>query len=130
LLKNYFKIAVRHLLKRKSFTLINIFGLTLGLASVMTLGLLIYKYYTTDNIQVNKDRIYYLKSFGADGSGGFAMTTFPLLNEIKKSCPEVEAATHKQWGDMPWLKYGSKEVQGDTKYAEADFFRGIFFSFC
>jgi putative ABC transport system permease protein len=95
----------------------------------MTLGLLIYKYYTTDDIQVNKDRIYYLKSFGADGSEGSAMTTFPLLDEIKKSCPEVEAATHKQWYDQPWLKYGSKEVQSDTKYAEADFFKVFSFPF-
>lgn len=126
---NYFKTAVRHLLKRKSFTLINILGLTLGLASVMTLGLLIYKYYTTDDIQVNKELIYYLKNFGADGSADAAMTTFPLLDEIKKSCPEVEAATHNQWGELPWLKYGPKEVQGDTKYAEADFFKVFSFPF-
>lgn len=129
MIRNYFKTALRHLLKKKSFTLINILGLTLGLASVMTLGLLIYKYYTTDDIQVNKHRIYYLKSFGADGSGGSAMTTFPLLDEIKRSCPEVEAATHNQWGEMPWLKYGLKEIQGDTKYAEADFFKVFSFPF-
>ncbi len=128
MIRNYFKTAFRSLAKRKSFALINFVGLTLGLASVMTLGLLIYKYYTTDDIQVNKDRMYYLKSFGTDGQGS-AMTTFPLLDEIKKSCPEVEAATHNQWGELPWLKYGSKEVQEDTKYAEADFFKVFSFPF-
>ncbi|WP_423147758.1 ABC transporter permease [Rubrolithibacter danxiaensis] len=109
--------------KRKGFALINLTGLTLGLASVMTLGLLLYKYYTTDDIQTNKSRMYYLKSFGADDKNGSAMTTFPLLDEIKKTCPEIEAGTHLQWGDVPWLKYGSKEVQEDTRYVEEDFFK-------
>ncbi len=128
MLANYLKVALRSLRKRKANSLINFIGLTFGLASVMTLGLLIYKYYTTDNIQVNKDKMYYLKSFGADGSGS-AMTAFPLLDEIKKSCPEVEAATHCQWGEVPWLKYGTKEVQEDTRYAEADFFKVFSFPF-
>ncbi len=60
MLRNYLKIAWRNLLKSKAFTFINVLGLSLGLASVMALGLLIYQYYNIDAIQVYKDRMYYL----------------------------------------------------------------------
>jgi len=33
--RNYFKVAVRNLLKQKSYSFINIFGLTIGIASCL-----------------------------------------------------------------------------------------------
>ncbi len=120
--KQHFKTSIRNLWKNKSFSIINITGLSLGLASVMTLGLLVHQYITTDDIQINKDRMYYLKTYNADGSS-YKATTFPLLYEIQKSAPEVEAATHIQGWNAPWLKYGDKEAQENTKYADTGFFK-------
>ena len=101
--RQHLKISIRNLWKNKSFSAINIIGLSLGLASVMTLGLMVHQYLTTDDIQVHKDRMYYLKTFSPDGTS-YAQTTFPLLYEIQKSAPEVEAATHTQTWNWPWLK--------------------------
>jgi len=122
MLKNHLKFAWRNLVKRKSYTFINILGLSLGLASVMALGLLIYQYYTIDNIQVNKDRMYYLKTYAPDGNG-YSQTSFPLLYEIQKAAPEVEAATHIQSWNWPWLKYGNQEAQENTAYVDTGFFK-------
>src|SRR3954452_25447491 len=91
----HFKTSLRNLWKNKSFSIINIVGLSLGLASVMTLGLLVHQYVTTDDIQVNKDRMYYLKTYSPDGNS-YSNTPFPLLYEIQKAAPEVAAATHIQ----------------------------------
>ncbi|GEO06564.1 ABC transporter permease [Adhaeribacter aerolatus] len=88
----------------------------------MALGLLVYQYYTIDSIQVNKDRMYYLKTYAPDGNG-YSQTSFPLLYEIQKVAPEVEAATHIQSWNWPWLKYGSREAQGNTAYVDTDFFK-------
>ena len=58
MLKNYFKIAFRVLLKNKGYSTLNILGLTLS----MTCGILIFtlvKYHLSfDNFHPNSDRIY------------------------------------------------------------------------
>jgi putative ABC transport system permease protein len=102
--------------------MVNIIGLSVGLASVMTLMIGVYMYTTTDNMHVDRNRMYYLKSTGADGSQ-FVQTTYPLLDEILKTCPEVEAGTHIQTWSNPWLKYGEKETQENTSYVDTGFFK-------
>ena len=120
--RQHLKISIRNLVKNKSFSLINITGLSLGLASVMTLGLMVHQYLTADDIQLNKDRMYYLKTYSPDGNS-YNQTPFPLLYEIQKSAPEVEAATHIQTWNWPWLQYGKREAQENTIYADTGFFR-------
>lgn len=122
MLTNYLKFALRNLIKRKSYTFINVLGLSVGLASIMALGLLVYQYYTIDAIQVNKDRMYYLKTYGPDGKG-YNQTSFPLLYEIQRAAPEVEAATHLQQWNWPWLQYGRREAQEMTAYVDTGFFQ-------
>jgi hypothetical protein len=55
---NYITIAYRNVLRHKSFSLINIFGLTIGMAA----GLLILQYVTFqlsfDNFNSNRKNIY------------------------------------------------------------------------
>jgi len=119
--RNYFKTALRNLWRNKTFSLINLTGLSLGLASVMTLVLLVKQFVTTDGFHINKSNIYYLKT-SSPGGQIYIQTTFPLLYEIQKSCPEVLAATHWQGWDQPWLKWRTKEAQGDTKYVDTGFF--------
>ena len=104
--------------------MVNIVGLSVGLASVMALLVGVYMYVTTDNIHTDKDRMYFLKSKSAEGKE-FMQTTYPLLDEIIKTCPEVEAGTHTQSWSYPWLKYGTKETQGTTSYVDTGFF-GVF----
>ena len=61
MLKNYFTIALRNLLKHRVFSLINIVGLAIGIAAC----LLILQYVTTelsyDDFHTNKENIYRLK---------------------------------------------------------------------
>ncbi|MEO8582631.1 MAG: hypothetical protein ABI415_02480 [Flavitalea sp.] len=92
---NYLKTAFRQLLKNKTFSIINIVGLSTGLASVFALSLLVYQYISANNNQEDIDQMFYLKTKGADG-GSYSLTPYPLLGEIVKQCPEVEAGTHIQ----------------------------------
>ncbi|WP_299287248.1 ABC transporter permease [uncultured Mucilaginibacter sp.] len=126
--KIYFKTGYRNLLKNTSFTLINLIGLTLGLASVMVLSLLVYEYLTTNSIFKNQERLVYLKTYSKSGEG-YNQTPFPLLDEIVKACPDVEAATHVQSFHSPWLKYQDKEFQDNTIYGETGFFKVFSFPF-
>jgi len=128
LFKNYFKTAYRQLLKNRLFSIVNIVGLSTGLASIMALSLLVYQYFTTDSNQEDIGQMYYLKT-GTPAGDQYNATTYPLLGEIVKNCPEVEAATHTQRWYFPWLKYGSKEFQETTEYVDTGYFKVFQFPF-
>jgi putative ABC transport system permease protein len=58
MIKNYFKIAWRNLMKHKVFSLINVIGLTIGLSASFVIGLMIHYDTTFDDFHKDSDRIY------------------------------------------------------------------------
>lgn len=58
MIKTYFKIAWRNIMKHKVFSLINIVGLTIGLCASFIIGLMVYYDFTFDNFHEDTDRIY------------------------------------------------------------------------
>ncbi|HEY6081832.1 MAG TPA: ABC transporter permease [Chitinophagaceae bacterium] len=125
---NYFKTAFRQLLRNKLFSIVNIVGLSTGFAGIMALSILVYQYITADDNQKDISEMYYLKTLTADG-GQYTSTTYPLLGEIVKTCPEVAAATHIQHWHNPWLKYNGKEFQETTSFVDTGYFKVFPFPF-
>ena len=119
--KNHLKAAFRHLWKNRMFSILNLVGLTLGLASIMTLMFGVYAYSTADKDLKNQDQLFYLKTIDKNGEGDMS-TTYPFLNEVVRTSPEIIAATHIQGWNRPWLEYNGKEVQENTKYVDTSFF--------
>nr|MBA4167779.1 ABC transporter permease [Chitinophagaceae bacterium] len=72
--------------------------------------------------------MYYLKTKIPDGES-YSQTPYPLLGEILKSCPEVEAGTHIQSWYYPWIKAGEKEFQEITEFADTGYFKVFAFPF-
>ena len=56
--KNYFKTASRYLLKNKGYTLINVFGLSIGLAAFIMLGLFVRVEFSYDEDLSQKELIH------------------------------------------------------------------------
>jgi len=113
--RHYFKTAVRNLWKNKIFTGINLVGLVLGLSAVMVLSVMVYQFISFDKVQQDKGNMAYLKTIAKDGSD-YIQTTYPLLDEALKTCPDIQAGTHLQTWYAPWLKYNEHEVQEDRTY--------------
>lgn len=116
----YIKPAFRNLLKYKSFSLINIIGLTLGLSSVMVLAFMLYQFVTTNSQLTKQERMYSISSKTADKT--YNQTPFPFLSEVLRTCPEVEAGTHMQSWSWPWLKNKDAEFKESTSYVDTSFF--------
>ncbi len=55
---NMLKIAWRNALRQKQFTILNLLGLTLGIATCVGIGLYVYNETTYDTFHVNGERIY------------------------------------------------------------------------
>lgn len=49
-------------------------------------------------------------------------TTYPLLGQIVRQCPDVEAATHLQSWEDPWLGYRGRAFQEATDFVDTSFF--------
>jgi putative ABC transport system permease protein len=94
LLRTQAKTTYRNLMRSKGFSLVNIFGLALGMASAILLLLVIHNQLTFDRIYPHEDRLYQVmnKAF-VDGNleswGGTPQALTPVL---KTDFPEVEKA--------------------------------------
>src|SRR5687768_9725690 len=118
----YLKTGYRNLVKYKSFSLINLVGLSLGLSAIMVLAFMLYQFITVNSQFQNKDRMFYVRTKSEDG-GIHKQTPFPLLYEALKTSPEIEAGTHMQSFSWPWLKNGEKEFQQQSWYVDSGFFK-------
>src|SRR5450432_3311088 len=95
IINNYFKVIYRNLYRSKSFSVINITGLAIGMASAILILLLIQNELSFDQFHEKKDRIYLLYNRAiVDGklecSPGTPMVMSPLL---KSNYPQVEEIT-------------------------------------
>src|SRR4026207_679990 len=68
-MKNYFKIAIRNLLKYKFTSFINLFGLTVGLTCCLLILIYIINELSYDRYHKNADNIYRVTRSWNDASG-------------------------------------------------------------
>ncbi|MDH4057448.1 MAG: ABC transporter permease, partial [Cyclobacteriaceae bacterium] len=93
--KNNFKIAIRNLLRKKIFTLINVLGLAVGIASCLLLLLFIQNEFSYDKKFSNHDRIYrmVLERMYPNHSTFYAIIPQSYEEVAKRDLPEIEEST-------------------------------------
>ncbi len=94
--KNYIKVAFRNLYRNKIYSLINIFGLAIGLAATILLFLYVRFELSFDRHFKNSDKIYRIISEYKRDNGHesiFPSTIYELPDELKSNVPEVENST-------------------------------------
>jgi putative ABC transport system permease protein len=98
MLQNYLKIAWRNLLRHKAFSLINILGLSTGLAACFMIFLYVQHELTYDQYNTKADRIVRVTARiqGPETDMNFAACPIPLGSAIKKDIPEVETSVRLQ----------------------------------
>ena len=94
MIKNYFKIAWRNLIKHKGFTIINITGLALGIAACLLISLYIVHETSYDKHIPNSDNIYrVVGAFIEDGVVEKDVhVSAPWAAKVKELFEEVEDA--------------------------------------
>src|SRR5258705_4554283 len=95
MIKNYFKIAWRNLLKNKAFSFINILGLSIGIAVCFIIMLFVQDELSYDRFNKKADRIVRI-IFKASINGGKINEPAvmpPVAKALKDDYPEVEDAT-------------------------------------
>ncbi|MBD1385002.1 ABC transporter permease [Mucilaginibacter rigui] len=92
--KNYLKITWRNLLKNKSFTIINIAGLAVGMASAALILFWVQNEASYDQFHEKKDRLYqmYNRSKIEGEIWAWGNTPKPMMAALKQNYPQVEQA--------------------------------------
>ncbi len=98
--RNYLKIALRNALRYKGYTVLNILGLVVGIASSFTILLWVNDEVKVDKFHSNGDAIYQLWR-NMKQSNGVTRTTEsqpkPLADHVRETYPEVEDVAQMSW---------------------------------
>ena len=126
MIKNYFKIALRNLLRYKTFTAINILGLAIGMASCLLILLSIISELGYDSFHDKADRIVRVVFRGSiqGGTMNEAHVMPPVAAALKADYPEVEQATRiRKMGNPKVIYENSAFRDKPAAFADANFFQ-------
>jgi putative ABC transport system permease protein len=103
MLTNYLRIAWRTLIRNKSFSAINIFGLALGITCSLLIMLWVYDERSVDGFHKNDDHLFQVyERHYHDGQADAGYATQGLLaQELKKVVPEIEYAAGFDYAGAP-----------------------------
>lgn len=128
---NYFKVATRNILKRKMFSFINAFGLSIGISFCILIYLFIKDEKSFDQIHLNKNQIYRMEAKSYDTwqqdpkhpYNREAWLQLGLRNALKDELPEIKYATRFNQDYSGVLRYQDKIFSEKISYTDKDFFK-------
>ena len=110
MLKNYFKITIRNLVKYKASSFINIIGLAIGMACCLCISLWVLDELSYDRFNENSERIYLVTvnySY-SDGKQTSSRTSAPLGTTLMAEFSDIEiGARHRELNTM-LIRYQNK----------------------
>jgi len=121
--KNYFKVAFRNLFRNKGFSIINISGLAVGMASAMLILLWIQNEMSYDQFHEKKDRIYEAWNRASFSGKLNCWNTTPkiLARTLEKDFPEVEQCVRVDWGSNFLFSIGEKRLTVQGRIVDSNF---------
>ncbi|HEY8898550.1 MAG TPA: ABC transporter permease [Niastella sp.] len=126
--KSYIKTAWRSLLHNKGLAFINIFGLSIGIAFALLIGLWIQYETGFDEFHVNKDRIAMIRKhnlFNNQKTTG-RNQPLPLYDELKANYPEIKRLSRIIDGKYS-LMTGDNKFNKSGLHVDADFLQMLSF---
>jgi putative ABC transport system permease protein len=125
MLKSYIKTAIRNLLKRKGYSLVNIVGLAIGMASCLLILMFVNDELNYDAFNEKADRIYRVAGSFFYGGRSFdiAVAPAPMAQVMLDDFPEVENAVRFRQRGRYIFRYGDniyREMR--VSYVDASFF--------
>ena len=124
MLRNYFKIAIRNLYRNKGFSIINISGLAIGMASALLILLWIQNQLSFDRWYTKTDRLY--KIYSRDRIEGkpyaWENTSSLLTPVLKKDLAAVEDVA--RWRSITFLvSVGETHINNKGAFTDSGFLR-------
>lgn len=125
------KIALRNLWKNKGFSLINIGGLAIGLASCMVLLLYVAYEWSYDKQFSNHDKTYVVyQNMEASGKTfSWAWTPNVMAKEVQEKIPGVKYASHTTYPRKQLITAGDNKINSNAVFADQNFIKILDYKF-
>ncbi len=126
---HHLKISYRHLNRNKVYGLINVIGLSVGIASVLLIAIYVQNELSFDSFYKDSERIHRiaLHRIYPDRTRDFASSVITLAPTLKENYPEVEAITRLHrlfFANEVTVSIEDKEyVESRYRFADEDFFK-------
>lgn len=131
MLKNYLKASIRNLIRHKSYTFINVFGLAVGLATSIFIFLWVIDEWSYDRFHGNIDRIYkvMMNHTFPDGRIETYGATPALLKEAMQiEVSEIDIITQLSMDEELLIKHNTNSFIEQGFYADQELFSIFSFS--
>ncbi|SMD45319.1 putative ABC transport system permease protein [Aquiflexum balticum DSM 16537] len=126
MLTNILKIALRSFWKTKGISIINVLGLSLGIALCLIIALFVRNELSYDKHFPNAERIYRVTSDIVFGGNAMNMTyaPAPMADALVEEIPEVEASVHfRNQGSFLIKRYEDNIKENKVIFAGKDFLK-------
>lgn len=123
MLRNYFKIAFRNLLRHKAFSLINILGLAVGMGCSILILLWVQNEKSYDRFHAHADQIYRITVKATDDFQA-AVNPAGMPAELKARMPVIRNTVRLSHSVSSVFEVGDKKVEEKNGfYADTTFFQ-------
>ena len=123
MIQNYFNVAWRIVLRNKSYSLLNITGLAVGIAVTMLIGLWIWEEFSFEKYNPNYERIARVmqyQTFRGETSAGSGLP-MPLATELRTTYGNAfKYVAISSWSRDQSLSYGDNKFIEKGKFMEPD----------
>ena len=123
MIKNYFKVAWRNLIKSKGYSAINIGGLAVGMAVAMLIGLWVYNELTYNKHHQNYERIAQVMQHANFNGEISTQTANPALMgpELKeKYGSDFKYIVQSSWSGKHLLSVGDKHISANGNFFDVE----------
>ncbi|WP_343692934.1 ABC transporter permease [Chitinophaga sp.] len=128
--KNYFKIAWRSLLRNMSYTIINLTGLSIGIAACLLIFLVVRYETSFDRFHTQKNQIY--RVVGVTKKPSYSLSSgvaFPVADALRLDFPQLKQVATILRNEGSVFSIGDKKFKEDeTYYAGPEFFQTFDFA--
>ena len=127
--RNYWTVAVRSLAKSKTYSIINIAGLAIGMAACIMILLYIRYEQSYDRWIPGVENTYQFQTYGTNPDDGeeynFRMASYVTKDRLKKDFPQIVSAAYLQDNGPVFLKDGQASATEEFMFTDDDFLKVV-----
>src|SRR5262245_49028930 len=124
MVSNYFKVAVRYLLRNKGYSIINILGLAIGITCCVLVMLFVRSEWSYDSFHTKADRIQrvWLQENYEGKSFTNTLTPIPLGPTLQSNIPDIESSCRVNSFNT-LVQYGANRFNEAINMVDSNFFQ-------